>query len=366
VTIKTAVVLPPRELACARQGGAITTTVKEFYGASPDDEIRILGRLGDTKIESLPIAEIRPSWTDFVFGQTRAYTMGVARWLRKHPSCRVVEVHNRTAIALRLKDLFPGRKICLYIHNAPSTMRGLKTAEQRLAALQRLDHFICVSKFVQRELLKGFEDQRQKTTVVYNGQPAFEAQKKSNTIIYCGRIVPSKGALELAKSISRVLPNHPDWSCTFIGAAKFGATSPTTDYERRVINALDALGEQTQYLGALSHHDAMKHVSTSAIMVVPSLEPEALNRSLAEAMAAGLACIYAPRDAMQELVGNAGLLADPKHPEQLDIALETLITDKALREQIQTAAQTRIQRNFSLNSQSKILNALRQDLLEDR
>ena len=64
--------------------------------------------------------------------------------------------------------------------------------------------------------------------------------------------------------------------------------------------------------------------------VLPSLH-EGFGLTALEAMASGVPLVASTRAALPELIGNAGLLADPSDPEEFTAAVMTAATDESLR-----------------------------------
>jgi alpha-1,3-rhamnosyl/mannosyltransferase len=61
-----------------------------------------------------------------------------------------------------------------------------------------------------------------------------------------------------------------------------------------------------------------------------------------EAMASGVPVISSNRSSLPEIAGNAALYFDPKSVEEMSMAMERLITDAALRQQLVAGGRERV------------------------
>jgi glycosyltransferase involved in cell wall biosynthesis len=104
-------------------------------------------------------------------------------------------------------------------------------------------------------------------------------------------------------------------------------------------------------------------LSKSAIFVFPS-EAENFPAVLLEAMSAGMAIITSTAGGCPEVVGNTGLLVEPRDTEGIHKTLVKLVESDQLRRQLGQAALERAQQQFNwekiaqqyLNCYNKVLN----------
>ncbi len=127
----------------------------------------------------------------------------------------------------------------------------------------------------------------------------------------------------------------------FVGTA-YG---PALRRFRKVLRRLDPGAEFLRYRGPVAfkqlpelHRQADASVFASSCENMPNI--------LLEAMAAGLPIACGRRGPMPEILGDAGIYFDPVRPDEIEKALETLITDRDLRDQFAARAHARA-RDFS-------------------
>jgi len=126
-----------------------------------------------------------------------------------------------------------------------------------------------------------------------------------------------------------------------------------------------SLADSVRLLGPKPQHEVAELMRQADIFVLPSViandgQMDGLPNALIEAMAAGKPVIAAPISGIPELVSNGttGLLVDMTHPERIAEALQLLLTDPALRQQLGRAAQERVRRAFDIRVAARDLIAL--------
>ena len=115
-----------------------------------------------------------------------------------------------------------------------------------------------------------------------------------------------------------------------------------TPYERQLRERIDALGlaHDVRVLGWLSNEDVDGLLAASAGLVLPSLS-EGFGFPVLEAMARGVPVACSDREPLRDIAGGAALLFDPQEPAAIASALEVLIGDRAVTEQLVAAGRAR-------------------------
>lgn len=360
-----AVVLPPRERFRPRDAGAVAMIVRDFTLASRyRDRIVVVGT------ETEPFADVafcsvqaQGAW---LLGQNLAYARQVIAWLKARPSVRLVEVHNRTALARQIKRALPGLKVTLHLHNDPQGMKGAKTSSERTALLRQLDGLYAVSGYVRRRLLEGVTGPGCPVTVIHNAlprRPRADGLSRQPWLVFAGRFIPEKGVLELAEALVRVLPEFPAWRAVFLGAAGFGQQAGGSPYEQKVYATLAQVADRIDLRGHVPQEEVMRVLAQAAISLTPSTGIDAFPRVPLESMQQGCAVIVSAMGGLPEIAGDAAVVVDPVTGDTLAAALRSLMAEPAALQRLAAACTARAE-HFRVETLVQGLDAARDSLLE--
>ena len=179
--------------------------------------------------------------------------------------------------------------------------------------------------------------------VVTNGiyTERFAPEQKRNKVLMCSRILPRKGfqyAIEALKGVG------DEWEIEVVGEGPF------LPELRRVA---DDNNVNVKFHGWLDRDDEKfaQLFRESSIFVFPS-EAENFPSVLLEAMSAGMAIITSTAGGCPEVVGEAGLLAEPRDVEGIRDCLMRLFESKELCDQLGAAALKRVEQ-FSWENVAK-------------
>ena len=163
-------------------------------------------------------------------------------------------------------------------------------------------------------------------------------EKRDNAILLCSRLLPRKGFQYVIKAVKDL---DLDWQVHIIGDGPY----------RQTLEQL-AEGSTTRitFHGWLDRDDPKfrELYETSSIFVFPS-EMENFPTVLLEAMSAGCAVITSTAGGCPEVVGDAGLLVEPKDACALRKTLLDLIDSTEKRDALSRKALDRVEQ-FSWNS----------------
>ena len=111
----------------------------------------------------------------------------------------------------------------------------------------------------------------------------------------------------------------------------------------RATHAQLGLGETVTFLGEVSRQELAVQYVRAHCFCLPTVQ-EGFGLVFAEAMAAGLAVVACRVAAVPEIVEDrrTGLLVNPASPEELAIALETLLTNDGLRKTLGQAGAAKV------------------------
>jgi UDP-glucose:(glucosyl)LPS alpha-1,2-glucosyltransferase len=359
-----ATILPPSEHFSPEAAGAIALFVKETtLGSSYQEHIAVYGCDNERqrRFAQIEFHDIKPSFSLFSGRNTR-YTNAVTRHIRQH-GAGMIEVHNRVQNFFQLAKAFPNTPITMHFHNDPQTIKGAISPKDRWKIIERADAIYCCSDYVRRRFLTGLEAARSDHVhVVYYGVPPVEIPaQKEPVILFVGRLIPEKGALELAQAAARLLPHFPNWKIAFVGANRPGGKG-STHYTKQVGKALEPLGKQAIFMGYQTHTKTLELFARASIAVVPSVWTEPFGRTAIEAMMAGCALVTSGHGGLIEACGDAGVLVSPVTSDGLALALQGLIEDPRTLHAIQQQCYERGQ-YFTLDNCQHHFDQLRYRLL---
>ena len=163
----------------------------------------------------------------------------------------------------------------------------------------------------------------------------FAPAQKDKSILMCSRILKFKGfqyAIEALQGIA------DDWRIDVVGQG------PYLDQLKALADDLEV---KVTFHGWIDKDDQRfcELFAKSSIFVFPS-EAENFPTVLLEAMSASMAIITSNAGGCPEVIGDAGLLVEPKNIEQLRSSLQKLMQDDTLRLELSNAALDRV-KNFS-------------------
>ena len=157
-----ATVLPPGEGFGPGRTGAVGLIVRRLARMVP--ALVLGGEQAGPVFDEVPFRAVRPP--RFLPGNVNTrYAAGIARALRQIGPA-LIEVHNRTEVALSLARRFPRTPVVLFLHNDPQSMRHAGRPEQRARLLSRLARVVTVSEFLRRRLLDGVQAPAGRSPVV--------------------------------------------------------------------------------------------------------------------------------------------------------------------------------------------------------
>lgn len=179
---------------------------------------------------------------------------------------------------------------------------------------------IGISQFATREWMRTTKDKEVKAYTVYNcvNEEKFNkkiTQEERNAIrnelgfeendtvlLFCGRIIPVKGARELIQSVINL--KRQDIKLLMIGSADFGSNAETP-YVQEVQKLVKEAGNRVHFTGYIENRKLYRYYQAADIQVIPSLWEEAAGLIAIEGMLSGLPLIvtksggmieYAPAD----------------------------------------------------------------------
>jgi len=356
----TAVILPPREGFGPGRTGALGLLARRL-AQTPGFGTIVVGGKQDGPVFPIAFQPVNPSiWR---FGNTNIrYAAAVAEALK---TCRptLIEVHNRPEIALTLASRLPSTPVTIILNNDPQVMRASATPAQRTQMLRRLALVLTSSDYLRRRVLEGVTDHIRAPVVLPNCLDLSELpppREREKLILFAGRVVADKGPDSFVAACAAALPHLPGWRADIIGADRFRADSPDTNFVQMVRAAAERA--TVRMLGYRDHPQVLAAMARAAIVVVPSRWPEPFGLVALEALASGAALICSPRGGLPEVAGDVAVYADPEQPLEIAAAIRALVCDEPRRAALAEAGRRRA-RAFDVGVIADQLTALRRSVL---
>ena len=204
--------------------------------------------------------------------------------------------------------------------------------------------------------LQSLVDDKAKVALVYHGldftrfppPPVRDLKAGPVEILSVGRLVEKKGYPTLLAALAQ-LPESSDWRMTHIGGGPLDGVLKQQAQDLGIATRIQWLGAlpQEQVLAAYRRSDLF----VLAAQIAADGDRDGLPNVLMEAQSQRLACIATGISGIPELIedGKTGLLVPPEDAQRLAGAIETLIKDPALRQQLADAGFTRLHAHFAMD-----------------
>ncbi len=205
------------------------------------------------------------------------------------------------------------------------------------------DRVLTVSENSKRDLVRLLRISESKVTVIYNGvNEAFRPLDRRECRDYLERkysigsdFILTPGSLSRNKNIPRLLAamhilkekgsreslvllgdkQDPEFGRVFAGVRRLGL-------DRTVL-----------FPGFVPREDLPAFYNAASVVVYPTLY-EGFGLPVLEAMACGTPVVTSNNSSLPEVAGNAAFLVDPRKPEEIAVAVQRLVADEALRNEL--------------------------------
>jgi glycosyltransferase involved in cell wall biosynthesis len=232
----------------------------------------------------------------------------------------------------RLPEVRLKRAVCTF-HDLFVLTAEYSTAEfrarfaaQARAAAERSDLIIAVSEFTARQVEGLLEVERGRLRVVphgvrFDGGEEAEAARE-RVVLHVGAIQERKNLVRLIGAFEKAAA--PGWRLVLAGSDGYGAEA----VHARI--AASPRRGQIEVTGWIPDEELDGWYRRAAVLAFVSLD-EGFGIPALEAMGRGLAVMASRGTALEEVCGEAALLADPRDEEEIAEALGRLTADGALR-----------------------------------
>lgn len=233
-----------------------------------------------------------------------------------------------------------------------------KTIAAKRYAFQAAEAILSVSEKTRIDLLERYPELESKVTVIHL------ATELDANLAYGDGLVPSRPYFLYVGSRASTYKNFDGLLYAFAKAASVNSDialcivgSPFNGAELKLIEELK-LSSQVEHYGHADDALLAKLYRCSVAFVYPSLY-EGFGIPPLEAMACGTAVIASNSSSIPEVVGDAGILIDPKAINDLADSLLTLLDNPGERDQIIAKGKQRVQQFSWEKTAEQTLNVYR-------
>jgi glycosyltransferase involved in cell wall biosynthesis len=237
-------------------------------------------------------------------------------------------------------------------------------------AMRRADRMVTVSQSARKQLATIFRRPVTAIDVITEGPaPCFQPLDARESaaivlrryglpdnvplILYVGGISPHKNLERLLRAAKRV---REPWHLVLVGDYSNDSFFSSCKEVVELSHALDIVDRMT-FTGYIPDADLVVLYNLATMLVLPSLS-EGFGLPAIEAMACRLPVAASNRGSLPEVVGEAGLLFDPSNEGEITGAIERLLADESLRNELSSKAQERAKLFSWENGACKMMSIL--------
>ncbi len=161
--------------------------------------------------------------------------------------------------------------------------------------------------------------------------------------VYVGGLNPHKNLMGLLRAARSLVARFDDFRLAIVGDTSGRGFHDNVAELRDFVARHPELDKRAVFTGYVSDEALVALYNGATAFVLPSLW-EGFGLPALEAMACGVPVLASDRGSLPEVVGQAGLLFDPREPEAIAAAIARVLEDDALRERLAAAALDRAER----------------------
>jgi len=243
-------------------------------------------------------------------------------------------------------------------------------------SVQTSDRIVAVSEFTKNALMRFFNTPEEKISVVYEGvsepfrrleererELLFEEVRKrydlpDEFILYVGDLGERKNVPNLIDSYANIIEKNSGLPpLVLVGRRIKGFEKVFERIRSRNVS------KKVIHLENLPDRDLLALYNKAILFVYPSLY-EGFGLRVLEAMACGAPVIASRESSIPEVVGEAGILFNPRDGEEMAFAIETVLKNEELRREMSRRGIKRAEKFSWKESSRKLINLFKKVLVE--
>lgn len=229
----------------------------------------------------------------------------------------------------------------------PQFFPGFETFRSRLLmpwSARRADHVVTLSEFSKAEIVTRYHVDPEKVSVIYEApRPEFRPLNRENCqeqiarkygveppfILYVGRIQARKNVVRLVEAYWRLLAKGLSERLVIVGKQDWRAAEVTAKVAEL------GLSDRVVFTGYVEEDDLPIFYNAAELFVFPSM-CEGFGIPVLEAMACGIPVITSHGSSLEEVAGDAAILADPFSVESIAAAMNSVLSDPNLKRSLKS------------------------------
>src|SRR3984957_755702 len=276
-----------------------------------------------------------------VFASNRAPWLPLLRWTM--PKADVLHVSNQIRFPpknLKLTATIYDMTVRLMpeLHTAANILADENIAKNVFA---RADRLIAISENSRQDAARLLGLDRDRIEVIYPGVPEvyFGAQPRPSErpyVLYLGTIEPRKNVDTLLDAWSG-FRFRGDFDLVIAGASGWGGD--------KTLARLASRPAGVRYFGYVAEDELPGLIAGASAFIYPSLY-EGFGFPVAQAMAAGVPVITSNTSCLPEVAGEGALLVDPRSVQEIQSAMDRLLTSPELQKKLGAAGMARARKEY--------------------
>ncbi len=214
-------------------------------------------------------------------------------------------------------------------------------------SINQAKKIIAVSKTTKKDIIKNYNIDEDKISVVYNGfekeDPSLESKQKLTSlkpfILFVGTIQPRKNIETLIDAFSKFIQTNKDFKLVIVG--KKGWLYKNIFEKVKIMKMQDKI----IFTDHITEDELIWYYKNAFCLALPSLY-EGFGIPILEAMSYDCPTVVSMTSSLPEIGGDASLYFDPTNSDDLLDKLQSLKKNKKIRQELVTKGRQRI-KDFS-------------------